>query len=100
VDISAPQFRKFRSTISCNDQNTPALDGIWPGQQLTIDCVATLSYKTLGGSPSRAIVPGSSYVEGAFTIYRPRLTMIVMNYAVQEDEYGAAVSRSLDLEEA
>ena len=100
LDVSAPQFRKFRSTISCNDHNTPALDGIWPGQQLTVDCVATLSYKTLGGAPSRPVVPGSSYTEGAFTIYRPRLTMIVMNYAVQEDEYGAVVSWSLDLEEA
>lgn len=100
IDISAAQFRKFRSTISCTDQNTPALDGIWPGEQVTVDCVATLSYKTVGGSPSRPVVPGSSYVEGAFTIYRPRLTMIVMNFAVQEDEYGAAISWSLDLEEA
>ena len=100
IDISAAQFRKFRSTISCTDQNTPALDGIWPGEQVTVDCVATLSYKTVGGSPSRPVEPGSSYVEGAFTIYRPRLTMIVMNFAVQEDEYGAAISWSLDLEEA
>jgi hypothetical protein len=99
LDVSAEQFRKYRSTISCNDQNTPALDGIWPGMTLTVDCVATLSYKTGGGAPSRSVVPGSSYAQGTFTIYRPRLTMIVSNYSVQEDEYGAAVSWSLDLEE-
>jgi hypothetical protein len=99
LDVSAVQFRKYRSTISCNDQNTPALDGIWPGMTLTVDCVATLSYKAAGGAPSRPVVPGSSYIQGVFTIYRPRLTMMVSNYSVQEDEYGATVSWSLDLEE-
>lgn len=99
IDVSAEQFRKYKTTISCTDQNTPALDGIWPGQQVTVDCVATLSYKTAGGSPSRTVVPGSSYTEGSFTIFRPRLNMIVMDYDTTEDEYGAVVSWKLDLEE-
>jgi hypothetical protein len=98
-DLSQVQFRKYSSTISCADQLAPALDGIWPGQLLTVDCVAELSYKTAGGSPSRTVVTSSSRVEGAYTYYRPRLTMRVMAYSESEDEYGRVVQWSLQLEE-
>ncbi len=96
-DFSQPQFRKYKSTVSCADQLAPALEGIWPGQTLTVDCVAELSYKTAGGSPSRTVV--ASRVDGDFTFYRPRLTMKVMTYTQSEDEYGRAVQWSLELEE-
>jgi len=97
-DLSAPQFRKYVSAISCNDQNAPALDGVWPGLELTVDCVATLSFKT-GGTPQRPVVPGSLRTEGEFTIYRPRLLMKVVSYSEQEDEWGAVISWTLNLEE-
>lgn len=99
IDVSAPQFRKYHSVITCSDQNAPAFDGVWPGQLLTVDCAATLSYKTEGGSPAREVVPDSSYVEGDYTIYRPRLQMRVKSYNTQEDEWGATISWTLDLEE-
>lgn len=107
-DLSQVQFRKYASTISCADQLAPALDGIWPGQILTVDCVAELSYKTAGGSPARDVVDTDSSdpssgealrTEGAYTYYRPRLTMRVMNHSQQEDEYGRVVQWSLELEE-
>lgn len=96
-DLSQPQFRKYKSTISCSDQLAPALDGVWPGLQLTVDCVAELSYKTVGGSAQRTVV--ATRTEGAFTYYRPRLTMRVIAYTTQEDEYGRTVQWSLELEE-
>jgi hypothetical protein len=99
IDVSAPQFRKYRSQISCADQQVPPLDGIWPGLVVTVDCMKELSYKTSGGSPARAVVPDSSRTEGAYTFYRPRLTMMVLAYTMSEDEYGAVNSWSLDLEE-
>jgi hypothetical protein len=99
IDVSAPQFRKYASTISCSDQNAPAFDGVWPGQMLTVDCVSTLSYKTDGGSPVRSVVPDSSYEEGDYTIYRPRLVMRVKNFTTQEDEWGATIAWTLELEE-
>lgn len=104
-DLSQPQFRKYASTISGNDQLSPALDGVWPGATVTVDCVAELAYKTSGGSPSRPLadVPSSeaapTRTEGDFTYYRPRLVMKVVGYSVQEDEYGRAVQWSLQLEE-
>lgn len=98
LDLSVPQFRKYRSTITCDDQQVPALDGVWPGQVVTVDCVAELSYRTVGGMPARTVV--SSRVDGEFTFYRPRLTMIVVGYSVDHDEWGASESWQLELEEA
>jgi hypothetical protein len=99
LDISASQFRKYASNISCADQLAPAFDGLWPGQALTVHCVAELSYKTLGGSPSRPAVPGSSRTEGAYTYYRPILQMRVVSPSMSADEYAAQNQWSIDLEE-
>lgn len=100
-DLSQPQFRKYSSTITGNDQLAPAVDGLMPGAALTVDCIAELSYKTSGGSPSRPVVPGSSRTDGAYTYYRPRLTMkVVSGPSMTEDEYGRQVQWSLQLEEA
>ncbi len=99
IDLSPQRMRKYKSTISCSDMNTPALDGIWPGMQLTVDCVSELGYATATGTPGRTVVPDSPRVVGNWTFYRPRLEMRVMSYTVSQDEYGAAVSWQLDLEE-
>lgn len=98
VDLSFAQFRKYKSSISCHDQEPPAADGIWPGQVVTVDCVAELSYPS-GGSPARPVVSGSTRTEGAFTFYRPQLQMRVTGLSVNRDEYGAAVQWQMDLEE-
>jgi hypothetical protein len=99
VDRSAPQFRKYQSSISCADQQAPALEGIWPGQAVTVDCVAELAYLTMTDAPSRPVVEDSSREEGDFTFYRPRLTMRVVGFSQSRDEYGAVTSWKLDLEE-
>lgn len=99
VDLSDVNFRKYRSTISCTDQDQPALDGVWPGMILTVDCVIELSYLTAGGSPSRTVVSGSSRIEGSHTFYRPQLTMMVTAPQSTVDEWGAECSWSLSLEE-
>jgi hypothetical protein len=101
VDLSAAQFRKFASTISCSDQRAPAIDDIWPGMIVTVDCVATLAYPSAssGAGGIRDAVEGSEITEGNFTHYRPRLEMMVMDYAEQVDEWGAVVAWSLELEE-
>ena len=99
IDISRAEFRKYRSTISCVDQQPPAIDGVWPGRVLTMGCISELSYLTAGGVPARPVVAGSSRTEGSYTFYRPSLTMRVVAFSQDTDEYGAAVSWSLQLEE-
>ena len=99
IDISRAEFRKYGSTISCADQQPPAVDGVWPGRVLTMGCISELSYLTAGGAPARPLVSGSSRTEGDYTFYRPSLTMRVVAFSQDTDEYGAAVSWSLQLDE-
>lgn len=98
-DISFDGFKKYSTSINCSDQTSPALDGVWPGTQLTIDCISELSYKTAGGSPDRPVVSGSSRVDGDFTFYRPQIVFMVQTWQAQTDEYGAQVSWSMTAEE-
>lgn len=98
-DLSAPQFRKFASNISCTDQAPPPFDGVAIGTLLQVDCAFQFSFITDGGQAVRPIVPGSSRQEGRFTFYRPRMLMRVANFSQQEDEWKASIGWTLDLEE-
>ena len=92
------QFRKYKSSISCRDQEPPAIDGVWPGHVVTVECVAELSYPT-GGSPARPVVSGSTRTQGGFVFYRPQLQMRVTGFSANRDEYGADGQWQMDLEE-
>lgn len=99
-DLAFDGFQKYASTISVTDQRPPNFDGLWPGKQVIIDCVAELSYcPDEGQTRQRTAVPGSETTEGAHNIYRPRLTMRVTGFQQDHDEYGAAIGWSIDLEE-
>jgi hypothetical protein len=98
VDMSSPQFQKYKSTITGNDHKPPSCDGLWPGRQIIVDCIAEMAYPN-GGTPQRPVVDGSSYSEAGFVFYRPRLTMIVVAFAIQADEWGAQVGWHMDIEE-
>jgi hypothetical protein len=97
-DLSRQQFQKYASKITVTDVNAPAFDGIWPGMQVTVHCVCELGYPT-GGVPGRPVVPGSDYVVGNFTYYRPILVMRVMNDPQQIAEWPGDYQTELDLEE-
>lgn len=99
VDFSSSQFRKFQSTISGSDQDPPALNAVWPGTELVVDCICEIAYESSTGGPDRQEVAGSIREADSFTFYRPQLTMKVVNFTMQKDEWGAQVSWSLELEE-
>lgn len=100
VDISFSGFRKYKSTISGTDQRPPNFDGSWPGLTVTVDCIAELSFTPdEGQTRQRPAVPGSERIEGAHTVYRPRLEMKIITFSQDQDEYGASIGWSLDLEE-
>jgi hypothetical protein len=99
VDLSVNRFHKYKSKISCQDVEAPAIDGIMPGMTLTVDCVAELVYKTAGGTPSRTVVTGSTRTVGGYTIYRPRLNMMVTAINSSISEYSHEVRWDIDLEE-
>lgn len=103
IDLADDGFRKYRSNITCTDQQMPALDGVWPGMELTVDCIIEKAYLTSGGSPDREVAgttdDPATRTEGDFTFYRPRLQMRVVDYREDFDEWGAECNWSLDLEE-
>lgn len=102
LDLSNPQFRKYASTVTApSDVNAPPLDGVWPGMTVTVECAVSLAYLTSGGNGphNRAEVSGSSWTEGAYTFYRPMLTMLVKKVETHFDEWKNIVGWSLDLEE-
>lgn len=98
-DLSLPQFRKYRSRVTCNDINAPAFDKRWPGVELIVDCIPELSYKTAGGSPGRTVVTGSSRTEGDYTFYRPQLVMLLTSWDFTFNEWGDETGWTMDLEE-
>lgn len=99
VDLSPPQFKKYRSTVSCQDTEGPALDGVPIGAVVTVHCVAELPYLTEDGTPSREAVEDSEREVGAWTYYRPILTMVVVGFSISRNEWSRTVSWQLDLEE-
>jgi hypothetical protein len=43
VDISVPQFRQHKITITCTDNDAPELAGIWAGQDISITCLPRMN---------------------------------------------------------
>jgi hypothetical protein len=100
IDVSAPQFRKYITHISASDVDAPPLDNVWPGMTVTIYCACSLAYATGNpGSPARAEVSGSSWVQGAYTFYRPVLVCLVRSVTQHFDEWKAVNGWTLEAEE-
>ena len=103
VDLSDPAFQQYETTITCTDHNpaAPPLDNIFQGMVVTVGWVCELSYLTgNSGSPGRAAVPGSTYVVGAFTYYRPLMLMMVSEPPTMHmDEYSRIIGWELKLKE-
>lgn len=99
LDLGYAPFQKYASTISGSDQRPPACDGVWPGKIIIVDCIAELA---VYGTPPFGRDPvdyDSIRFENGYSYYRPRLTMMVMNWSMDADEWAAGVSWSLNLEE-
>lgn len=99
VNTAPPAAQLFATEISCDDLNVPCLNSITIGTELVLDCVAELTWKTVGGSPSRPIVDGSTYTVGEFTVGRPRLNVTVTDFQYDTDETEAKVGWRLTAEE-
>lgn len=99
IDISAPQMRKYRLEAAGEDMDPPALDGLWVGMQVLVYCHVELGRHTDAGTLGRNAVPSSTRTEGAFTFYRPSLTMLIVEYQSERAEWEDKCSWSLVLEE-
>lgn len=97
-NLSDSRFRKYRSTISCRDGETPCLDDAWIGEIVDVSCAVELNFPT-GALPQRPAVVGSVRTQAGFTFYRPLLTMMVASITNDFQEYAAINGWSITLEE-
>lgn len=98
MNLGQVQFQKYESKISCTDFRVPAIDGLWPGAEVTIDCVSELCYP-LYGQRQRDAVEGSERQEGEFIHYRPILQMVFLGFDTSTPEWDARVSWAMDFTE-
>lgn len=87
VPLVQAQMFKYDANITCKDQEAPSLDGVFAGKELTVHCPFEFCYLTVGGSPNRGEVSGSSRTQGDFTYYRPVMIFIVVDWDLGNDEY-------------
>jgi len=99
IDISAPQMRKYRLEAAGDDMDPPAFDGLWVGMVVLVYSHVEIGRHTASGSPERTPVPGSVRTDGAWTFYRPQLTMRVVDLQIERAEWEDKVTWSLSLEE-
>ncbi|GHS91578.1 hypothetical protein AGMMS49949_02200 [Alphaproteobacteria bacterium] len=120
---------KYRSTLRCTDQTAMATDGLPVGAEVVVGCIQPLCQKvgahggvitvTLDRLPVEGSVsviddnkkplegvtvagrtvtlPGSE--RDVFIFYNPQLTMRVLSFSLQTDEWSQKASWTLDLEE-
>ena len=105
-NTTPPGFDKFKSSLSCEDAESPAFDLLPPGTIVEIHCISELA--VMGDEPAlietwsggvRPVVPGSARWEEGVIYYRPILTMMVLSRTMSHDEWNRAVSWSIELEE-
>lgn len=99
LDVSDPIFRKYASQISCSDQQPPAF--CWPGTTVVVDCVAELSMLSDDFFEYYLVDrPVVSYrIEGDWVFLRPQLTMKVISWSLNHDDWGRVIGWTIDLEE-
>jgi hypothetical protein len=94
MDLSAIEFRKYETTITCEDVRVPAFDTQWPGSLVVIECVAELA-RGVADTAGRDDVSGSERTEGDFVFYRPILEMMVTGFNWVHDEWGQRIGWEL-----
>lgn len=99
VDLSLSKSRKYASRVSARTIRPPAIDNVFPGTKLLVGCAYLLSYATVGGTPSRTAVSGSTFTENGWTFYRPQITFMVTDLSEGFAEWEADNDWFIDMTE-
>jgi len=126
--VGTKRHHKYKSTVTCADQNLPGVQQLWVGATVTMQCVSTLWENLVLGAEgehelSRPAVPGSikivneadevvehTYEDGVLTLpmgegekvivsYRPVLSMRITAFDFKEGEWEKGSQWRLSLEE-
>lgn len=101
VNLSAAQFRKYKTEISCSGKiGAQAFSNLFPGDPVTVHCIFEWGFLDSAGEPIRPVVEGSLRVtDEGFTFYRPILDCLVASGSPSGDfaEWEADKSWKLEL---
>jgi hypothetical protein len=96
VDIGDPAFRKYRTTISGQDQEAPALGDVWPGRLVTVTSVVSWASSGTGATGGATGPTGGGTPTGATGV---GFTGLVKSFDVEVDEWAASVSWTMEIEQ-
>lgn len=100
LNLVPPQFRKFKTTLSCTSSQPPAFAGLWPGSVVDIDCIEEVGYLTASGSApaGRTIIATRTLDDHTFV--RMRLSVMVMGpWQQARSEAGGTTEWTIEAEE-
>jgi len=125
--LETVERKRYKSVVSCRDVNTPLVDELWIGSQITVGCIQNLWQAVNPGDLRvrliRPAVAGSVSVVNnfgdaikfkeidnevelyrpheykVFVCYRPWLVMIITDFSLETDEWGVNSGWKLSLEE-
>lgn len=119
--------KRYKSVISCKDNNSPLIDSIWIGSSITVGCIQNIWQSIEPGKKQltlmRPAVAGSvcavnnfgipikfelndnnvelykEYSETIYICFRPWLLMNVIDFCLETNEWGMTGGWKLVLEE-
>ncbi|MDR1361865.1 MAG: hypothetical protein LBJ16_01455 [Holosporaceae bacterium] len=125
--LESSEKKKYRSVISCRDVNSPLADKIWIGSRISVGCIQNLWQSIVpgevkiqllrppvqdsvlafnaAGDPERFILSDNalelleSSTEKIFVSFRPWLSMNVIDFSMETDEWAMTGCWKLTLEE-
>lgn len=125
--LESSENKKYKSVISCRDTNSPLADKIWIGSQIAVGCIQNLwqslapgetkiqllrppvkdsvFVSSADGTPEKFKLSNATvellktYEEKIFVSFRPWLSMKVLDFSLETDEWGMTGCWRLRLEE-
>lgn len=94
LDFSSDRFKKFKCSISGDDQRPPGLDGIYPGATVTVDAIVPVG---LNGTSARTTVGTDIDEDDGHSFTRYQLVCMVVMFSIEAAEWEAGVAWKLDL---
>ncbi|MDR0753607.1 MAG: hypothetical protein LBE95_02990 [Holosporaceae bacterium] len=125
--LETNERKRYRSVISCKDTNSPIIEGIWVGSQLSVGCIQNLwqiinpgelklrlirpavdgsvcAVNSLGDAiqfrlTDNEVELSKTFADKIFICFRPWLIMKVINFSLETDEWNMSGGWKLFLEE-
>lgn len=125
--LESTERKRYKSVISCKDINSPIIDGIWIGSSISVGCIQNLWQSiNIGETKIKLIRPPVSgsvavvnntgtpikfnllddeinlettHQEKIFVCFRPWLSMKVIDFSLETNEWGMSGGWKIILEE-